>query len=360
MHKSAAIQGNLAMKKLIAALVLLPLAQWTASAQTPDPAAGKTLWEGNNTQCRNCHGKDGEGAFGPDLAGRGLSPSEFQLAVRKPWGVMPAFVDTQISDADLANLTAYFASLPKVAAPGPWRFTAAAEMPHGQQVFHDVGCAQCHGQTFDIPRATLGGLNADFALFKNITYTHTTVMAQVDESLANGPPPAAGAGNRPPLRMGNFNPARVAESQLKEIYDWARDDIGFRPLLQGRLTQPVADANGGATYMLNLANNGLKGKGLTAQGLTVDLVIPAGITVVSATGAGYKGVHLDAQAKGNVAEWTVPRLAAKDAQAFTITLSKAATAPDNLKGTIRWAKPAPKSGPNLDVQAINPPQAVRG
>ena len=109
---------------------------------------------------------------------------------------------------------------------------------------------------------------------------------------------------------------------MKDIYDWARDDIGFRPLLQGRLSQPAVDANG-ATYTLNLANNGLKGKGLTADGLTVDLIIPAGLTVVSATGDGYKGVHMDAQAKGNVAEWTVPRLATKDARAFTITCSGA-------------------------------------
>jgi mono/diheme cytochrome c family protein len=329
-------------------------------AQAPDPAAGKTLWEGNNTQCRNCHGKDGEGAFGPDLAGRGLSAAEFQQAVRKPWGIMPAFVDTQLSDADLANLAAYFAGLPKNAMPGPWRYTAAADMPRGQQVLHDVGCAQCHGPTFDMPRGTLGGVNADFETFKNLVYTHTTTMPQVDGMLADGPPPGGDRANRPPLRMGNFSPTRVAESQLKEIYDWARDDIGFRPLLQGRLTA-AAMGPGGATYTLNLANNGLKDKGLTAEGLTIDLLIPAGTTVASANGDGYKGVHMDKQAKGNVAEWVVPRLASKDTRSFTITLSAPGTTDNNLKGTIRWAKPSPKTGPNLDVQAIGPaPLGPRG
>jgi mono/diheme cytochrome c family protein len=352
------------MKKIAAALFLFCLTPGAVLAQNaaPDPAAGKTLWEGNNTQCRNCHGKLGEGAFGPDLAGRGLSPAEFQQAVRKPWGIMPGFVDTQISDSDLNNIAAYFASLPKNAAPGDWRYTAEASFPHGQQVFHDVGCAQCHGPTFDMPRGTLGGLNADFDLFKKLVYTHTAVMRDVDESLAEGnPAPPAGAGgaprggNRqpPPLRMGNFNPTRVTETQLKDIYDWAHGDIGFRPLLQGRLTAGVAAANG-VTYTLNLTNNGLKGKGLTAQALTVDLAIPAGSTVAAATGDGYKGVHMDAQAKANVAEWTVPRMAAKDTRSFTITLSKPGTATDNLKGNIRWAKPAPKSGPNLDVQPIGP------
>jgi hypothetical protein len=185
-------------------------------------------------------------------------------------------------------------------------------------------------------------------------------MRDVDESLAAGnPPPPAGAGgpprggNRqpPPLRMGNFNPTRVTEAQLKDIYDWTRNDIGFRPLMQGRLTAGVAGATG-VTYTLSLANNGLKGKGLTADGLTVDLVVPAGSSVVATTGDGYKGIHMDAQAKANVAEWLVPRMAAKDSRVLTITLSKPGTATDNVKGTIRWAKPAPKTGPNLDVQNI--------
>ena len=352
------------MKNIIAAFLLLPLTPSLALAQNaaPDTAAVKALWEGNNTQCRNCHGKTGEGAFGPDLAGRGLSAAEFQQAVRKPWGIMPAFVDTQISDADLAGLAAYFASLPKNPAPGDWRYVADAADPAGQKIFHDVGCAQCHGPTFDMPRGTLGGLNADFELFKKLVYTHTDVMRGVDESLAEGnPPPPAGAGgpprggNRqpPPLRMGNFTPTRVAESQLKDIYDWAHSDIGFRPLLQGRLSAGVAGANG-VTYTLSLANGGLKGKGLTAEGMTVDLIIPASSTVVATTGDGYKGVHTDAQAKANVAEWLVPRMAAKDTRSFTITLSKPGTTADNLKGNIRWAKPAPKSGPNLDVQPIGP------
>ena len=87
------------MKRLVTALLLLPFFQIPAFAQAPDPAGGKALWEGNNTFCKNCHGKNGEGAFGPDLAGRGLSAAQFQQAVRKPWGVMPTFVEDQVSDA---------------------------------------------------------------------------------------------------------------------------------------------------------------------------------------------------------------------------------------------------------------------
>jgi hypothetical protein len=232
--------------------------------------------------------------------------------------------------------------------------------PAGQQVLHDVGCAQCHGPTFDMPRALLGGVNADFALFKNIVYTHTVTMPEVEEMLAAdaprpaGAPAGGGGGNRPPLRMGNFNPTRVTEPQLRAIYDWAKNDIGFRPSLQARLTPP-----NGATYSLTVTNSGLKGKGSTATGVKIGLVIPAGIDVVSTTGDGYKGVHMDAAAKGNVAEWDVAKLAPKDSVSMTITLSKPApmTPQENIKGMITWAKPAPKTGPNKDVQNIAPPQA---
>ena len=110
------------MKRLAVAILLLPLAQGAASAQTfaGSPANGKAYWERlapRNTDCRNCHGGVGEGGFGPDLAGRGLSAAQVLRAVRQPWGVMPAFVDSQVSEQDAADLAAYFASLPKPLSP---------------------------------------------------------------------------------------------------------------------------------------------------------------------------------------------------------------------------------------------------
>jgi mono/diheme cytochrome c family protein len=335
------------MKKLIIALLAFPLLQSGAFAQgsAPDLAAGKALWEGNDTFCKNCHGKNGEGAFGPDLAGRGLSAAEFQQAVRKPWGVMPAFTEDQLSDAEIANMAAYFATLPKVAELGPWRVPVATDATHGQQVYMSAGCAQCHGATFDQPRATFGGRNGDFVLMKDLVYTHTTAMPKLEPQRP---------GSR--LHMGNFNPMRLSEAQLKEVYDWAHDEIGFRPALQARLAA-AEGGTGAATYNLNLVNNGETGKGLSAEGLIIDLVIPAGITVASATGDGYKGVHMDAQAKANVAEWQMARLAPKDTRSFTITLSQPPANASDLKGTVRWAKPMPKTGPNLDVVnfGIRPP-----
>jgi mono/diheme cytochrome c family protein len=333
--------------KRLAALLLFCVVPFAASAQSasPDPAAAKTLWEGPPPFCKNCHGMNGEGGFGPDLAGRGLSVSEFQHAVRKPWGVMPAFIEAQLSDAEIAELAAYFGSLPKVPQAADWRVQSTADLPHGQQVYISAGCGQCHGANFDNPRASLGGHNGDFALMKALVYTHTDAMPKFEEQRP---------GQR--LHMGNFNPMRLSEAQLKEIYDWAHDEMGFRPDLQARLTQSA-----GTAYALQVANNGEAGKGLTAQRVTVDLVIPAGVSVTNATGEGYKGVHPDAETKLNVAEWQLSRLAPKDTQNLAVTLSQAPSNPTDLKGTVRWARPAPKKGPNTDQVnfAYRPPQAAR-
>ena len=107
-----------------------------------DPASGKSLWEGSNTQCRTCHGRLGEGAFGPPLAGRNMSAAEFRQAARKPWGIMPAFTTDQVSDSDLANFAAYLGSLPKAVEPGPWQLSRSAGGPAGPEDRHISGmCA---------------------------------------------------------------------------------------------------------------------------------------------------------------------------------------------------------------------------
>lgn len=329
------------MKTFAAVVALLPFLASPVVAQ--DTTAAQKLWEGPQLFCKNCHGKAGEGAMGPDLAGRGLSASQFRQEVRKPWGVMPAFTTEQISDAEIDGLTAWFASMPKVSEPGPWRTPLTADMPRGQQAYVSQGCAQCHGPTFDMPRATFGGRDTDFKTMADLVYNHTTAMPKFEEQRP---------GSR--LRMGNFNPLRLSEAQLKEIYDWARNDLGFRPELRAELVPTT-----GTTYALNVRNDGEKGKGLTAQGVTIDVVVPAGATVTATTGDGYKGVHMDDKAKANVAEWTVSRIAPKDAKAYTITLSQAPANPADLKAMIRWTKPGPKTGPNNDVVnvAMRPPGA---
>ncbi|HXJ03444.1 MAG TPA: c-type cytochrome [Micropepsaceae bacterium] len=329
------------MKRLLVAVLVLPLTQSLALAQNApagDATAGKAVWD--RALCKNCHGDDGQGAFGPDLAGRGLNVAEFKQAVRKPWGIMPAFVETQVSDKQIADLAAYFAGLPKAQEPGKWKVEVKADTPPGQAALINLGCAQCHGETFNGPRGNLATVNADFDEFATLVYNHTTALPKARAAIG-----AANANNTP--LMGNFNRTRVTEASLREIYYWTRDEIGYRAPLQARLGKGEPAANG-VTYKLDVNNIGLPGKGLTAEGVTVRLQIPAGVNVVSATGAGYQGVQ------GNMAVWQIPTLAPKDQQSYTITLSKAGSQADNLRGNIRWVKPAPKTGPSEDVVNIAP------
>ena len=325
------------MRTLLVALLLLPFFAGSAAAQAGDPQAGKTFWEGSASLCRNCHGGEGQGAFGPDLAGRALTVAQFTQAVRKPWGVMPAFIESQISDREIADLVAYFGSLPSLEQPGPWRFDVPAGAPRGQELeLATVGCGQCHGLTLNGPRDDMGAVDASFEWFKGMVYGHTAAMPQHWTLL--GATPAVR------VRMGNYSRSRLPESVLQEIFDWARD-LGFRAAMSGRLSAGAAGPSG-VTYTLNVENIGLPGKGLTAEELTVSLVVPAGANVVSTTGAGYQGVRVDEQAEANVAVWQLPRMAPKDRQTYTLTLSRAGTAQDNVRGSIQWTKPVLKTGPD--------------
>jgi mono/diheme cytochrome c family protein len=333
------------MRTVLIALLLIPLTQGTAAAQAGDPVAGKRLWDAPVTGCRNCHGANGEGGLGPDLAGRKLSVPHFIRAVRKPWGIMPAFVPSQMSDQEMVDFVAYFDGLPAVAEPAAFRNPVPPGAPRGQEVaLATVGCAQCHGATLNQLRAGAGAMNGDFEWFKEVVYDHTTTYPVHAKELGT---PAAR------LRMGDYSRTRLPESTLREIYDYAKD-LGFRVPVAGQLSAGVPAANG-VTYTLNLTNNGLAGKGLTAEDITVALVVPVGATVVSTTGAGYTGVRMDPQVKANVAEWQVSKLAPKDKQALTLTLSAAGTQADNVRGSIRWTKPAVKPGPTDTVNIAPAP-----
>jgi cytochrome c553 len=325
---------------LLVALFLLLLPQQAPPAPAGDAAKGKVLWQQTeHVECRECHGTNGEGGLGPDLAGRGLTRAQFIHAVRKPWGVMPAFVASQISDQELIDLAAYFDSLPSVAQPGPWRRQVPAGAPRGLAVATTAGCVQCHHPLFNNGRGVMGAINADFDWFKAIVYAHTVAYPSTRARL--GEPPFER------LAMGNFSPSRLPESMLQDVWTYIVD-LGFRPRMHGELSAGVPSTDG-VVYRLDVKNRGLEATGLTAEDVTVTLAVPAGATVVTATGAGYQGVRRDEQAKADVAVWTVPRMAPGDQQTYTLTLSRTG----NLRGTIRWTKPTVKTGPS-DSEAIAP------
>ena len=301
-----------------------------------DAAAGKARWENlDDTRCGHCHGMKGEGAFGPDLAGRQLTFEQFKQAVRKPWGIMPAFPESQINDQVLQNFQAYMTSLPKVSNPGPWRTPLPANAPYGQRlIVETVGCGQCHGDTIAIPRQDAGGVAADFEWFKRLVYDHTTSLPQHRNLL--GVPVGT-------VRMGNYSRARLPESTLEEIWKYMRDDLKFRVPVVSTLK-----AGSGGAFDLEVGNEGLPGKGLTAENVTVSLVLKPGTKVKGATGEGYKGVKTDA--KGDMAVWQFAKLAPKNEQKLTITLDSGGI----TSGNVTWAKPTVGNGTADQIAIVVP------
>jgi mono/diheme cytochrome c family protein len=338
-------------------------AQGGATAPAGDPAAGQAVWATGNTSCRNCHGGEGEGAFATPLAGRKLSFERFKGYVRNPVGRMPAYVESELTDQEIAHLVAYFDSLPPAAKPAAWRTELPSTgAPRGQSLaIGTIGCGQCHGATFTTPRHGAAEVNGDWEWFKRMVYDHTTAQreqwAQLDPAIPAVTPSPAGPAGRNRVRMGNYDRARLPESTLKEIWDWMTD-LGHLVPLRGNVSAGVAGADGVA-YTVNVANAGVKGKGMTSEDVTVALVLPAGSKVVNATGTGYQGVRRDEQAKGDVASWQLPRLAAGDRQTLAITLAGADPGA-TLRGTIRWGKPAVKSDDVVNLQVAGGGRGGRG
>jgi cytochrome c553 len=326
-----------------------------AAAQGPagNAEAGRAHWATGNTSCRNCHGGEGEGGFGPPLAGSNTTFQRFRDYVRDPIGRMPAYIESELTDQEIADMVAYFNSLPRPQAPGAWRTELPDGAPRGQQIAIGViGCGQCHGATFTTPRHGAAEINGDWEWFKRMVYDHTTTQReqwkQLDPTIPATTPSPAGPPGRNRVRMGNYSTSRLPEATLKEIWTWMTD-LGHLVPLTGRLDAGVAGSNG-TVYTLRVINAGIRGKGLAAEEVTVALAVPAGAKVVSATGTGYEGVRMDERAKGNAAVWRIPRLDSAATETLTITLA-GAPAGASPSGTIRWARPAVKSDDVVNIAA---------
>jgi mono/diheme cytochrome c family protein len=327
-----------------------PVAPGSPGADGPqgDAARGATEF----TACVNCHGRQGEGGFGPDLAGRDLSWPAFRKAVRQPWGLMPMFREQLKSDQALADIRVYLRSLPPAVALGEWHWRRAPETaPLGQRLYMNfAGCGQCHEPEGKFPRARLGVAARDvtFEYFKRQIYQHY-------ERWPKGTMPL-------------YTPERLPESVLRDMYAWLVEDLGLRPWIAGALA--LGERQGDkTTYTLTVSNAGEKDKGMAAEGLTVFVRIPSGCSVVAASGPGYAGTmplaklglqpalprapyphddsgHVERPAPDlsrDVAVWRLPRLAATEHVALSLTVAGPEPTPELLKGfegsTIHWTSP---------------------
>jgi cytochrome c553 len=136
-------------------------------AQNAKPAANDAAFKDKVEVCSYCHGPSGvsqiEGV--PNLAGEPDLFTEWQLVyfrgeTRKNDQMTPAAKD--LTDMDIRNLGAYFATLPGAAPTAPDSDPALTQA--GAKLAKEGHCAQCHSDAFvgqgEIPR--LAGQREEF------------------------------------------------------------------------------------------------------------------------------------------------------------------------------------------------------
>jgi mono/diheme cytochrome c family protein len=354
------------MRTLFAAatVAFVLAAQSTGAQQAPAPAAnanapdienGRKVFAFGNTSCSNCHGNGAVGGWGPDLAGKGIPLGRAALAIRRPTWRMPAFDASQVTDKEIADMTAYWASLPLTTKLGNWRTPFPKDVEEkGQLSAVLYGCTQCHGNTLETPRHGQGETDGDFEWFKHQVYEHSKAQpeqwAMLDRE--NAPSSTPGPGR---VRMGNYDRTRLPEATLKEIYDWAFLELGKLVPISARITAAPGSANG-TVYTIDVANGAVPNRGLTAEDVTISVIVPPGQKVVAGTGTGYQGVTK--QGSDDVVIWKVAKFAPRDRQKFTVTLSGTATGDAAPRGTVAWARPTAKE--DAEVAFALPRQAGRG
>jgi hypothetical protein len=276
---------------------------------------------------------------------------------------MPAYSEAQVSDQLLADLLAYFRSLPKVTAPkealfkgtaqelnsrAVWRVLLPAPLPvlpgmsPGQHVtMRTAGCAQCHGPDMDNPRRWAGGAGADFAWLSRIVYNEggRTVEAAKD--------------------MGTYSRSRLPEEMLRQIWEFMSGELGLRAFVSASAGQGVV-AGANVTYAVEVRNEGMAGKGLSAEDVTIALALPPQVSVVANTGEGYQGVSGDARAGALTATWRIPRLGPGERREYSLTLAGTGSrAGLGQASGVRWVKPAadarrPALGDSIGVTMSRP------
>jgi len=149
-------------RTLLLAFGLLALLAGCGNASAADIAAGKTLAEG----CAPCHGAGGvsQTPLTPSLAGEPDDFTQWQLVFfrsgRRQSDVMEPIAQA-LSNPDVRNLGAYYASLP---APKPAPAAAADTLAQeGAKLAAERRCRSCHGDAYEGegPAARLAGQRED-------------------------------------------------------------------------------------------------------------------------------------------------------------------------------------------------------
>ncbi|MDR3353292.1 MAG: cytochrome c4 [Zoogloeaceae bacterium] len=145
------------MRHTLAFLFFMGCAPFVAAQG--DPAAGKL--KSDTERCQECHGSDGNGDMGDGVGNLGKFPKlagqkaeylikqlqDFRAGERKNDDQMPMMAKS-ISDADMADISAYFASLPVMRGE-----KSAADLEKGRKLYmkgdperYILPCQSCHGE----------------------------------------------------------------------------------------------------------------------------------------------------------------------------------------------------------------------
>jgi mono/diheme cytochrome c family protein len=151
--------------------------------QAQVPAEPQNLWA--QTGCGGCHGAAAEGGTAPALAGELPAYDEFGQIVREGTDRMPAYDESQITDAELQRLHDWLQAQAPVQPP------AAPE-----ELWADAGCGACHGADAEGASATaLAGLEAPYGEFERVVRDGTEGM------------PA-------------YSADRISDEALRSMYEW--------------------------------------------------------------------------------------------------------------------------------------------
>ena len=164
---------------LLAVVILTGLTTSVAFAQDPD--SGKVVYEEQVWQCQRCHWPAGEGAWSRPLAGSEKTAQEWIDQLRNPNRFMPSFSAEQVSDQQITDMHAYFAS-----QSAPVDF--APEMPEestdpGQNLMLQKRCVACHAEEI---RTGQGRMITGY-IDRGVTPTAGGVIAQLRTPFKNMP-----------------------------------------------------------------------------------------------------------------------------------------------------------------------------
>lgn len=96
------------VKRLVSGLLglLFATGMWMSGSAAEEP--GQRLYE---ERCSQCHGAEGRGGKGPRLVPFEWSYEAALELVRRPLCDMPPIPDSEVSDADVAQIVAYLKTI---------------------------------------------------------------------------------------------------------------------------------------------------------------------------------------------------------------------------------------------------------